>query len=197
MSAICGSPLDSSSRAARLVLALAVVAVVLVGCSHQPPAPGAYAANSATMLRIPSTTSTRNSAVTVLETLEPCQLLTAQDVGQFDANAGRRTVTGASARDCQWLVTGGGGVFGITLRSRQGLRDLDAGIGTLSDQRVGVHSGKLLREFDGVGTCAIIVEITESSRVDVSSVANTDTEKACRYVSAIAVLIEPRLPRNR
>lgn len=76
------------------------------------------------------------------------------------------------------------------------MNDIDVGAGALSDQRVGVHDGKLLKEFNGKGACAIIVKITDSSRVDISSVANNDTAKACDYATKVAAIIEPKLPRG-
>lgn len=96
--------------------------------------------------------------------MDPCALLTAQEVSQFGANAGTRKDT-SQTRDCEWLVPARQGVFGITPRTSQGLNDIDRGIGTLSDQRVGDHDGRLLRKFNGPGACAIIIKIT-STRSD-------------------------------
>lgn len=84
----------------------------------------------------------------------------------------------------------------ITCPFGHGLHDLTRGSGALSDHRVGHHDGVLLTEFDGTGACAIIIKITDSSRVDINTAANDDTELACHYTSAVAVLTEPRLPRD-
>jgi Protein of unknown function (DUF3558) len=169
----------------RTVLPILATLIAMSGCSNT---------TSGEPLPTSEPTATSGGSPS-LDVVDPCTLLTAAEVGQFGANAGK-PVNSSRARACQWLVPGGNGVFSINLRSGQGLADIVVAQGKLADQRVGSHSGKILRDDDGPGACMISIEITKSSRVDVQSSYKTDTAMACDRATKVTNLIEPRLPRG-
>lgn len=72
-----------SSRMVLGLLAVVMVAEFLVACSR-PASNGAgavFTPKSVVMSDVPATTSAGNATVAVLESLDPCGLLTAQEVG--------------------------------------------------------------------------------------------------------------------
>jgi hypothetical protein len=142
----------------------------------------------------PVSTTTSGSPES-LDVIDPCALLTVDEVHQFEANQGKPETLGG-ARKCQWLIPGGNGVFSADLRNSQGLKDIVVGYGTLSDRRIGNRTGKALKEAGGAGTCMIVIGITESSRVDVQGSYKADTARACDLAMRVATLIEPRLPKG-
>jgi hypothetical protein len=42
--------------------------------------------------------------------------------------------------------------------------------------------------------CAISIEVTRTSRVDIGGAANGDTAKSCQIAMQVARLVEPKLP---
>jgi hypothetical protein len=184
-------------RPALLLAALAIAGIVS-GCTNNasgqavPPATGSPGTSNSDG---PTSTSSGQGGGGNLDAVDPCSLLTAAEASQFQAGSGVPKQT-SGARTCDWTIPDGRGTFGIDLRNSQGLKDIVEGGGTLTDQPVGSHQGKILKEADGPGACSVIIGVTDSSRVDVSSVANTDTAKACEYVTKVAALIEPRLPKG-
>lgn len=182
--------MGSTTRIAFLLPTMTALAVSVGACTEV--APGEALPTSDSTSTVSTTTSANPES---LDVIDPCALLTTDEVHQFEANQGIPKTLGG-ARKCQWLIPGGNGVFSADLRNSQGLKDIVVGSGTLSDQRVGDHPGKALKEDGGTGTCMIVIGITESSRVDVLGSYKADTAKACDLAMRVATLIEPRLPKG-
>jgi hypothetical protein len=184
-----------------LLTLVAAVAIAATGCTNK--ATGQAVPTTGASNTPQSTANTESSAPTSsgggsgqsLDSIDPCALLTSDEAGQLGASSGSPESSGG-ARSCTWQVRGGNGVFGIDLRSSQGLKDIVVALGTLSDQRVGSHNGKMLTADGGAGTCMVSIGISDSSRVDVQRLYKADTAKACADATKVAGLIEPRLPKG-
>lgn len=183
-------------KAAYLLPALAALAVAATACSNESQGQPLPTSRSTTATGTEaSTPATSDGAGESMKSLDPCTLLTLDEVNQFDADAGVPKNIGG-ARGCMWLIPDGRGLFSVNLRSGQGLQGIAVGIGKLSDQPVGSHKGKVLKEDGGRGTCMVAIGITESSRVDVLTGYKTDTATACDRATRVATMIEPRLPKG-
>jgi hypothetical protein len=178
----------SAARIAVLLPAVAASAVFAGACTVVAP-------GEALPSTVESPVSTTRGNPQSLDVIDPCALLTADEVHQFGANQGIPKTLGG-ARTCKWSTPDGNGVFGTGLRNSQGLKDIVVGNGTLSDLRIGNRAGKALKEDGGAGTCMIVIGITESSRVDVQGLYKADTARACDLAMRVATLIEPRLPKG-
>ncbi|WP_139191060.1 DUF3558 family protein [Actinokineospora iranica] len=181
----------------RAATRLAIAAILLTGlaaCTETPgqplPQPDPTTPTHSTQ---PRTTSTTPAATHALDNLDPCQLLTQAETTQLGAGPGERHDTSLRS-SCQWTMKGQG-VFSITIRPEQGLKDIVTDNGTISDYPVGDRHGRKL-EGNGGGGCMIIIEIAQSARVDVSGTTRADTAKACRVANNVVNLIEPRLPKG-
>src|SRR5882672_6471070 len=103
-------------RPALLLAAVALVGVAASGCTNNasgqavPPATG----SGGTGASVPQSTappSTSQSGGSALDAIDPCSLLTADEVSQFSARPGVPKNSGG-ARSCDWTIPDGRGTFG-------------------------------------------------------------------------------------
>ncbi len=96
------------------------------------------------------------------------------------------------ARACDWTVPSTFGLT-ITLDETNALANLDVSEGKRTKKDVGAHQAV---QVSGRGTCAVLLDIRGKSsvQVDVSNASFTDTTLACSRASAVAGLVEPKLP---
>ncbi|MBP2320955.1 hypothetical protein JOF56_001340 [Kibdelosporangium banguiense] len=59
---------------------------------------------------------------------------------------------------------------------------------------VTVGNRKALQSIGGIDTCAISIELTNTSRVDTQGTAGGDEQKSCDIALKVARLVEPKLP---
>src|SRR5262249_35187963 len=99
-------------------------------------------------------------------------------------------------RTCQWnrkVDENGKGGFSVgpAIRDHQGLKDINTEGYTVSDvMTIGRHQA---RQLKGGGLCALVIGVTESSRVDVGVTGRADDD-LCGLVNQFATLIESKLP---
>lgn len=130
--------------------------------------------------------------------LAPCSLLSAGDLSQFGTFAEGEPKELGGARGCDFdkeLKSASDDSVGVSVavRDEQGVAEVsDLGSGV---QAGNVPSGRKAASTSGNGTCLIALEVTETSRVDVGAVTNTD-EQACEIADAVAEIVEPKLPKG-
>ncbi len=103
--------------------------------------------------------------------------------------------TSKSVPSCQWRVNKASVTdsytIGVGIYERRGLKDIVAD-GEITKQQVGSRqAAQYLGE--GGGHCAVALEVTESSRVDVL-VTGGDAAKLCAPALEAAKLVESELP---
>lgn len=164
------------------------------GCSNkdqgnaQPQDP-----SNGSSVAFPSTSPA--SADPISSTLQPCDLLSSEDL----AEAGKfkpRYEEGGGARSCFWknsLESGGDGfTFAVSLRDAQSIEQLnDNGAGV---QRIEVNQRPAaVSENAKFRSCTVAMKLDDASRVDVA-VPSTEKDDACEIAKVIAGLVEPHLP---
>ncbi|EID53733.1 DUF3558 family protein [Saccharomonospora xinjiangensis] len=175
---------------------LALLGVVLL-------APGVAGCSTAERGIAESPTSPRSSSSAAQATsasstgpdstaIDPCDLITAEDladVGEFEPTYKE----GAGARTCDWqsgFESGGDGfAFSVGVRDSQGIDSVrDIGGGVEPDT---VNQRPAAKTYDPRSKdCLIAVEISDTSRVDVTTLA----DDGCEIAPIIAGLVEPKLP---
>lgn len=138
------------------------------------------------------TTSAPSSAAPISASIEPCDLISAEDlahVGEFESEYSED----GSARSCYWQrsAVGGGDVFTFALS----VRDTQS-IETVKDNGGGLHADEVNQrpavatEDPNLGDCTFAMKIDDSSRIDITVTG----EDGCEIAKEIAGMVEPRLP---
>jgi hypothetical protein len=183
----------------RRLVVLPVVAVALFGliaCTSTTPGTGT-AANPSTGAQSSADTPTNSASSSGLAGIQPCSLLNSTEVSQ-NALTSKGPRSGSGARSCTWdnaaYDNGLGYALGVDIRDTQGINDINTGGYALSDDPIGHHQGKQIRETNG-DLCGVVIGVTATSRVDVSAnTGNSDINQACVLANQFAKLIEPKLP---
>lgn len=180
-----------------LVPVVALLALGLVGCSEETPG-DATADESTNRPTIPTEggdtgtdepTGTSEAGGSGTADLQPCDLLSSSDQKTFDLGAGVEDEIGP-ARACQWQASGQHTIT-IGVIDDLGLDDVQSS-GATQPMKVGSHDA--VQYAGALGTCAIAIAVTDTSRVDVSGVAGGDMTKACAVAKQAAQVVEPKLP---
>lgn len=181
-----------------LVPMVALVALGLAGCAEQTPG-DATAGDTAgdTRPTIPGGADTSEPTEpgetggehSGTADLQPCELLTPSEQATFDLGAGAEDEIGP-ARACLWQASGQHTIT-VGVIDELGLGDVQS-TGAKQPTKVGSHDA--VRYAGALGTCAIAIGVTDTSRVDVSGVAGGDMAKACGVAKQAAALVEPKLP---
>lgn len=187
------------TRDARSSALIAAALIVLAGCGEEPgtptPTSGTQPASQA-----PNTTSSGSTgpAADALETMNPCDLLTAAEASRMGERIESRGLMGT--KDCSWRSNPSVGldkflVFGITLRPGQTLDQISVrGNATVTTGQVGQRRAKNVAENDGAeGSCLLVFEV-DTGRVDIT-VESKNTERSCKVASDVSTIIDPRLPK--
>ncbi|HEX5405091.1 MAG TPA: DUF3558 domain-containing protein [Pseudonocardiaceae bacterium] len=132
-----------------------------------------------------------------LASIQPCDLATPSVLSQLQLTK-LGTSTDSGARSCRYQkpvdVNGVNGyTAGVDVRDSQGLKDVNTDGSTVTDDQIGSHQGKQLKSSIP-GDCLVAIGVSDSSRVDVSVNAGTDTNQACDVANQLAKAVEPQLP---
>ncbi|GGP69448.1 hypothetical protein GCM10010185_47850 [Saccharothrix coeruleofusca] len=65
----------------------------------------------------------------------------------------------------------------------------------VSKTKIGTREARLISKAFSSTACAVTMEVTSTSRVDVVVSDNSSLEEACEAATNIATAIEPRLPK--
>jgi hypothetical protein len=182
-----------------LVAAAAAGAIILVGCSDAQTGravPGTGVGATSQTSAPPSSTGTD----TALAAIKPCDLLTPQEAAQFKAQGPGQvgdTQASGSTSACGWhgrSASDASVSFGIDIRATQGVDELRANGGTITDGKVNSRSARQLQTVNA--GCILTLAVTPNSRVDVSVVVVGDdnSTQSCQIASNIANIVEPKLP---
>ncbi|TLW90359.1 DUF3558 domain-containing protein [Saccharomonospora piscinae] len=143
-----------------------------------------------------TTTTGLSSAAPVSASIDPCDLLSSEDLAEA-GNFEPKYDEGGGARSCYWQRSGADGgdgfTFAVNVRDAQSVdtvKDLGAGLVNLEvNERPAVISKK-----PKFGDCTLALKLDEQSRVDVAIPGEDETDEACEVAETIAGMIEPRLP---
>lgn len=131
-----------------------------------------------------------------LASIQPCDLISSNDASQNQLGTATPGNEGG-ARSCTWENTtannGVGYTVGVDIRDSQGIKEVNTDGYTVTPDNIGSHPGRQLQSTLS-GSCFIAVEVTNSSRVDVSVNAGTDPVRGCQLANQFAKLVEPNLP---
>jgi hypothetical protein len=181
----------------RLTVVLLFVSVLgLAACSQTTTGSGSPTTTGGGQPDTSGVGTTSSGAGSGLKSIQPCALLGAAVVSQYQLSLSD-TTPGTGARPCNWQNTtdnnGIGYTVEIDIRDSQGIKDYIPAGDTLSSDNVGRHQGLQAKASAG-GGCDVTIGVTDSSRVDVQLVAGTDTNRACDLANQLAKLVEPQLP---
>ncbi|MET8757477.1 DUF3558 family protein [Lentzea sp. NPDC004782] len=141
-------------------------------------------------------TSTSTPAASPLDSMKPCNLLTAAEVTTAGLNNPGKEAQVATSAGCEWRAADGGGVR-AGIRTKSGVKDLNLSGDKVSEIKVGGLNATKVEAQDGAkNACTIALSVSESSSVLVIATLNlssSDTAAACDRASKAADLIAPKL----
>lgn len=173
-----------------LLTALAMGALVTVsacsaGQSAGTPLPET-SPTTATSTSVPGTSSSSGSS----KDADPCSLLTQAEASGLGASGAPKREMVGTKDTCRWKTADA--TFQVGVRTNLGLAQVQPDGGQVTDLTVGNRPAKKV-SGDGSGVCIIAVEISSSSRVDVTALGKPK-EDACPLALKVAEAVEPKLP---
>jgi hypothetical protein len=142
--------------------------------------------------KTPSTATSTNSsrAPGPLADTKPCTFLSQADLSQIGLGE-QEELTLGSGRACRYQ--GQGFNVGIIIFDDLSLDDIQDRT-QLTPLKVGSHDA--IRGLSSAGGCVFAIKTSNTSRVDVSSAARADEQKACEMAKKVAEVVEPKLPAS-
>lgn len=129
--------------------------------------------------------------------VEPCSLLSAEELGKYGRFPPGETDNVGSSRGCKFQKERSSNEY--TLVTSVGIRD-QQGIKDAVDQGFGVDhteaNGRQFAQIPSDGSCTIAIGVTDSNRVDVYAGTTAGTQEACNIADEIAAMVEPKLPQG-
>ncbi|WP_156758697.1 DUF3558 domain-containing protein [Actinokineospora pegani] len=132
-----------------------------------------------------------------LASLDPCDLLSETTKSALHVDGAPEPRKYSHVKACGWTVhddplVPSGYHLGIAVYPEKGIDDAVATDGVLTPVQVGRHRGV---QYFGAGksVCSIALEVTATSRIDISGSGNDDAGR-CPAAERAARLIEPDLP---
>jgi len=176
--------------------ALMVLVIGLAACSEKTPGnatgPDTTASQSSsgpfptgTSSKPRTTSSSRGSSP--VANVDPCSLLTDAEAAGLNAGSGKPDDSGRS-RACVFDDAQGFSMT-VTIYDNGGLGDISASGGKESTT-IGRHGA--VKYLNGI-TCGVAIKTSETSRVDVTSSADSD-QRSCDIAMQVAQLVEKKLP---
>lgn len=191
-----------TSKCLSFVAGVAVSGLLLIGCSDKQdgqPQPDPTTGAAGTSGSAPSSSSSGGTDQT-LAAVKPCELLTDQEVSQFQAQgsgAPDDNQAAGSTSSCGWHGHSSDDrsvSFGIDIRAEQGLDELRANGGTISNGKVNSRDARQLQT--PAGGCILALGVGPNSRVDISVVVGgaPNATESCQIASSLGNIVEPKLP---
>ena len=180
--------------ATRYTLALAVVGFALSGCTSGESGNPSPETKSTTSTSSESSTSPPSSTPSgpgkSLTGYKPCVELTG-----VAAQLGLTEIQEDGTQECLAEYPDS-----VTVRVKAfpeiGLKDVDGGPNAeFSDTTVGSRKAKLVKKAFTSTACAVALEVSTTSRIDVVASSNSSLDKACDAATKVATAIEPKLPK--
>lgn len=141
----------------------------------------------------PTSPPTSTSEDSPLADIDPCELLSDAERAQFGVAEGKpKRVVGSET--CQWLKSGDF-VLGVGLKPDLAFKDADLRGATPTRVDVGRHEAyRVENAGGGKGGCEVFVITGELSFAQVGAESGVDTARACEKATALAKIIDPKLP---
>ncbi|MGW6449400.1 DUF3558 family protein [Lentzea sp. NPDC055074] len=170
----------------RVVLQVAVLGLVLSGCSTEEPGKATPGDTASETTASSSTSSSGNSSIA---DVDPCSLLKPADVSKLKLSPAEKV----DNNSCQWR-TQDRTLVRLGIYATLGLKDyVLAPNAEPSDIKVGTREAKLVKKSLTNTGCAVSIGLTTTSRVDVNS-TGTKLDVTCAASQSVAEAIEPNLP---
>lgn len=169
-------------------LAISLLGLLLAGCSggEQGTAQPVATTTASDVSTGSPTSVTGNSSR--LSDLKTCTLLEAA------ASLGLTEIKTDGATSCGAKYPGRV-TIGLEIHPTLGLSDFVSGPNAKpSDVTIGKHKGKQVPGAVSKSSCAVVIGVTDKSRVDVFASSDSDPQQACDAAMSIATAIEPKLP---
>lgn len=184
-------------------LTLGIFAAVLTGCSSSEDGEAAPTSDgstgSAAASASPSSANPNESGAATLAELDPCSLLSSEDLKQYGTFPPGEPENVGSLRGCNFdkntddPISDPNRVITVGIRDQQGLDDaVNRGNGVERSEA----DGRQYARIPSSGPCTIAIGVSATSRVDVMVVATEGTEKSCEIADEVAAVVEPKLPQG-
>lgn len=178
------------TTAARTAASLVLLGVALASCSSGEagnPSPATTASVDTEETTKPTSTS---SASNSLADVDPCEVLNSV-APQFGLTKIEEDDSDSCVADYSNSVS-----IGLDVHADRGLADYQPEpTSELSDTSVGGRKAKLVKKALTSTSCAMVVEVSATSRFDVFASANASLDEACRAATDVATAVEPKLPK--
>ncbi|HEY0454278.1 DUF3558 domain-containing protein [Actinophytocola sp.] len=177
----------------RALIGVAVLA--LTGCTETQA--GTPRAADADVTTAPGSSSgaPTSGGDSPLAGIEPCDLLTAEEVAQLGVGNGQNDDVGDSP-GCSWSKSGDF-VLSVGLVTDVGIHDANLQGASPEPVNVGGHEAiRVQNQGGGEGGCAVLIATSDSSFVDITVIttSGSDTPRACGAAENVAGLVERKLP---
>ncbi|WP_170166792.1 DUF3558 family protein [Lentzea atacamensis] len=167
--------------------ALVAISACSGGQSSGTPRPETNT-QAATTTTSASTTPSANDGS--LKDKDPCSLLSSTEASGLGATGTPKREMVGTKDTCKWKSADSN--FHVGIRTNLGLAQVQADGGKLTEITVGGRPAKQVSE-DTAGTCIIALEVTSSSRVDVT-VTPPPKSDGCPLALKVAEFVAPKLP---
>ncbi|MBP2339624.1 ABC-type phosphate transport system substrate-binding protein [Saccharothrix coeruleofusca] len=175
---------------ARLALSAVLVALALTSCSAEPGDPSAETATTTTARSTVETTSASAEGSSSLADFKPCPVFESI-ASQF----GLTKIEEGDSTSCDAVYSDSVSVR-LDIYPDAGLADYSPGLSSaISDTSVRGRKAKLVEKALTSSSCAVAVEVSTSSRVDIAASADASLDEACDAATEVAAAVEPKLPR--
>lgn len=175
---------------ARTVSSIVLVGLALTSCSGEAGNPSAETTTTTTTTRSAvETTSSSSESGSSLAGFKPCPVLES-----IASQLGLTEIEEADSSSCDAVYSDSVSVR-LDVYPDQGLADYSPGPNSvISDTNVGTRKAKLVEKALTSSSCAVAVEVSASSRVDIAASADASLDEACRAATDVATAVEPKLP---
>ncbi|MFI9813020.1 DUF3558 family protein [Saccharothrix variisporea] len=177
----------------RSILTIAAAALLLAGCtSKEPGDPTARSTATTTAASGQSTTTSKpSSGDNLLADYDPCDELNA-----IASQVSLTEIEEDGRQECKarWGQTTT--VVRVKAFPELGIGEIVGGANSkFTDLSIGSHKARKVTAPSSSTSCAVTVEVSAKSRVDVVASATSSQDEACDAAQKVATAIEPKLPK--
>jgi hypothetical protein len=176
-------------------MAVATVLLGAVACSSEQPGTATPTTGGSSAGAGGATSRSSSTAgSSIFADTDPCSLLPQDAVRQLQLAPGKPTnLSRPGAKDCVWSGAG----YGTTVTLFDGV-SYDKSVPGQAAMPISIDgvSGRMVKRDAPGGNCALSLEVSQTSSVDVYSVANGVRQRACELSKLVTQAIAPNLPKN-
>lgn len=185
---------------ARAVLPVVAGAFLLAGCTSTQTGT-ASPANSASSAPTSGSSATPDQGSATTASLEPCTLLTADEVGSYASFGPAKEQKLGKARVCSYehrtaTASEEGLGIGVAVRDDAPVDSVNDVGGGVKDLQINGRKAKEARGTESLVGCTVALAVGDGARVDVNVTSVRTTDKACQIAEDVATkIVEPKLPK--